>query len=253
MCRRQSGCLGRAFACVMASEGYPAHPVLGAEITGLEEASKVRGAMVFHAGTKMERCRYYTSGGRILGVGAVGASLRYASEAAYDAASRIRIPGAHYRRDIGTSTAQRQGSCEGGGFEWMKWRIFSGAWCTAFPWRSFRRRRLWSNKGFRGCIHGRPGSKRQVSLMDLETLEKLGIAPGLVKENITTARHGFSGDERGTDFANWRGVRFGDYRSVPSLSADGRNSDGFAGGIARAARLAVQRDGRRTSSSWGSD
>jgi MOSC domain-containing protein YiiM len=47
------------------------------------------------------------------------------------------------------------------------------------------------NKGFRGCIHGRPGSKRQVSLMDLETLEKLGVAPGLVKENITT---------RGVDF-----------------------------------------------------
>ena len=97
---------GASVCVVMASEGYPAHPVLGAEITGLEEASKVRGAMVFHAGTKMERCRYYTSGGRILGVGAVGGSLRYASEAAYDAASRIRIPGAHYRRDIGTSTAK---------------------------------------------------------------------------------------------------------------------------------------------------
>lgn len=47
------------------------------------------------------------------------------------------------------------------------------------------------NKGFKGCIHGRPGSKRQLSLMDLETLEKLGVAPGLVKENITT---------RGVDF-----------------------------------------------------
>jgi MOSC domain-containing protein YiiM len=42
------------------------------------------------------------------------------------------------------------------------------------------------NKGFRGCIHGRPGSKRQVSLIDQETLEKLGVAPGRVKENITT-------------------------------------------------------------------
>jgi MOSC domain-containing protein YiiM len=48
-----------------------------------------------------------------------------------------------------------------------------------------------ANKGFKGCIHGRPGSKRQVSLIDLETLEKLGVAPGLVKENITM---------RGTDF-----------------------------------------------------
>jgi MOSC domain-containing protein YiiM len=47
------------------------------------------------------------------------------------------------------------------------------------------------DKGFKGCIHGRAGSKRQVSLIDLETLEKLGISPGAVKENITT---------RGLDF-----------------------------------------------------
>ena len=42
------------------------------------------------------------------------------------------------------------------------------------------------DKGFKGCIHGRPGSKRQVSLMDRETLDKLDLAPGVVKENITT-------------------------------------------------------------------
>jgi MOSC domain-containing protein YiiM len=42
------------------------------------------------------------------------------------------------------------------------------------------------DKGFKGCIHGRPGSKRQISLMDRETLDKLGLAPGVVKENITT-------------------------------------------------------------------
>lgn len=42
------------------------------------------------------------------------------------------------------------------------------------------------DKGFKGCIHGRPGSKRQVSLMDIETLEMLGVNPGAVKENVTT-------------------------------------------------------------------
>jgi len=42
------------------------------------------------------------------------------------------------------------------------------------------------DKGFKGCIHGRPGSKRQVSLIDRETLDKFGLAPGVVKENITT-------------------------------------------------------------------
>ena len=42
------------------------------------------------------------------------------------------------------------------------------------------------NKGFENCIHGRLGSTRQVLLMDLETLDLFGIAPGRVKENITT-------------------------------------------------------------------
>ncbi|MFZ0523722.1 MAG: phosphoribosylglycinamide synthetase C domain-containing protein, partial [Candidatus Acidiferrales bacterium] len=97
---------GASVCVVMASEGYPARPILGAEISGIEEAGRVGGAVVFHAGTKIEAGRYYTSGGRILGVGAVGASLQEASAAAYDAASRIEIPGAHYRRDIGTSTSR---------------------------------------------------------------------------------------------------------------------------------------------------
>ncbi len=42
------------------------------------------------------------------------------------------------------------------------------------------------NKGFKDCIHGRPGSPRQLLLVDVETLEEFGIAPGRVKENITT-------------------------------------------------------------------
>jgi MOSC domain-containing protein YiiM len=43
------------------------------------------------------------------------------------------------------------------------------------------------NRGLEGCIHGRPGSRRQVLLMDAETLELLGVPPGAVKENITTS------------------------------------------------------------------
>jgi MOSC domain-containing protein YiiM len=60
-----------------------------------------------------------------------------------------------------------------------------------FPMREVEVAEAIENKGFKGCIHGRPGSKRQVSLIDIETLEKFGIAPGAVKENITT---------RGLDF-----------------------------------------------------
>ena len=42
-----------------------------------------------------------------------------------------------------------------------------------------------TNKGLKGCIHGRPSSRRQISLMDIETLDLLGVEPGRVKENIT--------------------------------------------------------------------
>ena len=55
-----------------------------------------------------------------------------------------------------------------------------------FPMEEVDEVEVVANKGFRGCIHGRPGSKRQVSLIDRETLERLGVSPGRVKENITT-------------------------------------------------------------------
>ena len=60
-----------------------------------------------------------------------------------------------------------------------------------FPMKEVEEAEAVRDKGLKGCIHGRPGSKRQVSLIDLETLEKLSIPPGAVKENITT---------RGLDF-----------------------------------------------------
>lgn len=60
-----------------------------------------------------------------------------------------------------------------------------------FPMREVEEVEAMVDKGFKGCIHGRPGSKRQVLLMDIETLERLGIAPAAVKENITTRRVDF--------------------------------------------------------------
>ncbi len=53
------------------------------------------------------------------------------------------------------------------------------------------------NRGFQDCIHGRTGSRRQVLLMDFETLEELGIPPGSVKENITTRGIGLGGLAQG--------------------------------------------------------
>lgn len=43
-----------------------------------------------------------------------------------------------------------------------------------------------ADRGFEGCIHGRDGSKRQVLLVDTETLTECGLEPGIVRENITT-------------------------------------------------------------------
>lgn len=43
-----------------------------------------------------------------------------------------------------------------------------------------------ANRGFEGCAHGRPGSRRQVLLVEGQTLRELGLAPGMVRENITT-------------------------------------------------------------------
>jgi MOSC domain-containing protein YiiM len=54
------------------------------------------------------------------------------------------------------------------------------------PVREFEEVVAVENKGFRDCLHGRPGSGRQVLLMDIETLEEFGIPPGRAKENITT-------------------------------------------------------------------
>ena len=86
---------------VVASEGYPDNPKIGKEIAGLGEAATVPGAIVFHAGTRLEGERYYTTGGRVLSVAASGDNLAVASSIAYEAASRIKIDGAHYRKDIG--------------------------------------------------------------------------------------------------------------------------------------------------------
>ena len=98
---------GASVCVVMASEGYPYRPVLGKPIVGLQEAQNVPHSGVFHAGTRRDGDNYYTSGGRILGVAAVGDSLEAAHKAAYDAASRIAISGAHYRKDIGMADIKK--------------------------------------------------------------------------------------------------------------------------------------------------
>ncbi len=90
-----------ASACVvMASGGYPGTIEVGKKITGIEEADKIEGVKVFHAGTSARDGAYYTSGGRVLGVTARAADLNSAVERTYEAVDRIRFEGAHWRKDI---------------------------------------------------------------------------------------------------------------------------------------------------------
>jgi phosphoribosylamine--glycine ligase len=89
-----------ALCVVLASGGYPRAHESGREILGLEAAEQIEGVKLFHAGTARERDRWLTRGGRVLGVGAKGASVAQARERAYAAIERIRFDGAQYRTDI---------------------------------------------------------------------------------------------------------------------------------------------------------
>jgi phosphoribosylamine---glycine ligase len=91
-----------ASACVvLASGGYPGKFASGKEIHGLEEAARIPGVKILHAGTKREGENIVTSGGRVLGITAVGNSLDVALQNAYQAAAKIQFAGMQYRRDIG--------------------------------------------------------------------------------------------------------------------------------------------------------
>lgn len=89
-----------AVCVVIASSGYPGSYEKGLPIIGLDAAESLRDVMVFHAGTAERDGRIVTSGGRVLGVTALGPTIGAAVERAYAAVSRIAFPGMHYRKDI---------------------------------------------------------------------------------------------------------------------------------------------------------
>ena len=86
---------------VLASGGYPESSEGGKVITGVAAASKVPGALVFHAGTSRRDGQLITSGGRVLTVVGRGATHRDAIDVAYRAAAHIAFDGMQSRRDIG--------------------------------------------------------------------------------------------------------------------------------------------------------
>ena len=89
-----------AVCVVMASGGYPGAYEAGKKITGLDDAAKLDGVKVFHAGTSKADGAFYTAGGRVLGVTAKAADLETAVQRAYEACAKIGFDGAHYRKDI---------------------------------------------------------------------------------------------------------------------------------------------------------
>ncbi len=92
-----------AVTVVLASGGYPNKYETGKVISGLDEAAKLEGVQIFHAGAKRVNDERVTAGGRVVAVTALGSTIAAARTRAYDAVSRIHFENCHYRRDIALS------------------------------------------------------------------------------------------------------------------------------------------------------
>ena len=96
-----------AVCVVMAAEGYPGDYRKGDAIDGLEKAAELDDLYVFHAGTAARDSRCVTNGGRVLGVTALGNTVKEAIEGAYRGVACITWPGVQYRSDIGRKALDR--------------------------------------------------------------------------------------------------------------------------------------------------
>lgn len=93
---------------VLSAQGYPGAYEKGKEIRGLEKLRAWERGVVFHSGTAKKEGRYVTSGGRVLGVTALGGSFHEAVREAYRAIDGISWEGMHYRRDIAQRALDRE-------------------------------------------------------------------------------------------------------------------------------------------------
>lgn len=93
---------------VLASGGYPGSYKKGKKITGLDSIKNDEDVVVFHAGTKLNNGEVLTSGGRVLGVTALGADIKGAKARAYKAIEKIHFDGMHFRRDIADKAIRKQ-------------------------------------------------------------------------------------------------------------------------------------------------
>ena len=91
-----------AAVCVIAaSGGYPGKYATGLEISGLEACEEDENTIIFHAGTSVKDGKFYTAGGRVLGVTSVEENMEKAISKAYAGIEKISFEGIHYRKDIG--------------------------------------------------------------------------------------------------------------------------------------------------------
>ncbi len=101
---------GSSACVVLAADGYPSKPKVGDIIHGLDRARAVPDVQIFHAGTAVSPTgQTITTGGRVLGVTAVGGNLESALASAYRALTQISWPGMQYRRDIGKASGNDPG------------------------------------------------------------------------------------------------------------------------------------------------
>lgn len=97
-----------AATIVLAAGGYPGKYPKGLPISGLDDAAKIPGVTVYHAGTKVTENAeaggsggVVSSGGRVLAVTGTGGTLEEALDAAYQGAALVKFSPCHFRKDIG--------------------------------------------------------------------------------------------------------------------------------------------------------
>jgi phosphoribosylamine--glycine ligase len=97
-----------ALTVIMATRGYPGDYGKGSVIQGLDEAAKVEGVEIFHAGTVAKDGKILANGGRVLNICAMGKTVAEAQRRAYEAVDRINWPEGFCRRDIGWQAVKRE-------------------------------------------------------------------------------------------------------------------------------------------------
>jgi phosphoribosylamine--glycine ligase len=99
-----------AVCVVMSSGGYPGSYEKSKIITGIDEAEQLDDVVVFHAGTTVDQGNIVTSGGRVLGVTAMGKTIADAKARAYEAVDKISFEGSYCRRDIADKALKKVGN-----------------------------------------------------------------------------------------------------------------------------------------------